>query len=192
MADGVLHLIAGMASDVLAALLVVAAVCGLFIAWRRRNRTLAILSAVPVVGAVAAAAARHGIEYAFVYVCMALTMGAWLVVFLNRDFIPPRRDVKPDRRLQPPSLSALGRGLGGCLLAGPLAALAGLLPALAAVAWFPGDAANRLVPGIFLFIGSWAALTLWTLAARQQRRPALVMLVVIGLSGAWLGMGPRP
>lgn len=103
-------MIAGMASDVLAALLVVAAVCGLFIAWRRRNRTLAILSAVPVVGAVAAAAARHGIEYAFVYVCMALTMGAWLVVFLNRDFIPPRRDVKPDRRLQPPSLSALGRG----------------------------------------------------------------------------------
>jgi len=192
MTDGVQQVIAGGALDLLAAMLVLAALGGLFLAWRRRNRAVAILSAAPVVGAVATGAAGHGIEYASVYVFMALTLGAWLVVYFNRDFRSTRRDMKPHRRLQRPSLSSVGRTLGYGMLAGPLAALAGLLSSLAAVAWLPGDAANRLVPGIFLFIGSWAALTVWTLAANRSRRPALVMLLLIGLSGAWLGVGAQP
>ena len=192
MTDGVRQVIAGGEFDLLAALLVVAAVSGFFLSWRWRNRTVAILSAAPVVGAVVAGATGHGIEYASVCVFMALTLGAWLVVYFNRDFRSTRRDMKPHRRLQRPSLSSAGRTLGYGMLAGPLAALAGLLSSLAAVDWLPGDAANRLVLGIFLFIGSWAALTVWTLAANRSRPPALVMLVLIGLSGAWLGLGAQP
>lgn len=120
---------------------------------------------------------------------MALTLFAWLMVFLNRDFRATRAAVKPCRRLRPIGLAQLGRTLGWAMLAGPLAALAALLPWLAWAAWLPGDAANRLVPGIFLFIVSWAALSFWILASPRPWRPGLSIIALIGLCGVLLSRG---
>jgi hypothetical protein len=178
-----------------ASALTLAGVVLLFLAWRRRERSVAMLAVAWALIAVSYRfwARAAGFDSGATIGTVLLMVAAIIFVLINGEW----RSKSPQRAERDgPAKSALegqrpepGRGrraLLRLLAAGPLAFLAGLGLSMLIVAAAPWSEADRIVLGACLLLILWPVAMVWSCATHRPQRSALALAAIAVLSACGL------